>query len=275
MTFSIYVDQPFCLKWGLNLQDGAVFGKLFTLSSWAEPIIIDGKVFYHASRNKILEELPIISKQRKPDTIYRIFKFLATPEVGVIEYVKDGKKDLVRITERGREWNNSEKNPSFEVNSEKNPRELGKKSEKDSEKNPTNNNTSIDKGTSNKKGAFSAPTPLEVESYFFEKMLELGDAINGPEFWAKWETDKFLEHYERVNWKVGRTKMKDWRRAVGGWLRRGLESRTFFKPCPLAQNYINGDGNTEHRNGKENYSAVNKADAAIAAAIAGSNGYSH
>ena len=146
MKFNINIDQRFCLEWGLNFAEGAVFGILYNLSSWADPVMIDGQIFYHASRNKVMGELPMLTD--KPDTIYRIFKHLSDPQRALIQYEKDGRKDLIRLTDRGKTWN-SEKNPSLADNSENFPAELGKKSENNSEKNPTDNNTSIISTTNN------------------------------------------------------------------------------------------------------------------------------
>ena len=136
MKYSINIDQINSLAWDLNLSEAAVFTYLFHVPIWADPVLIDGKTFYFAARQKTCQDVPLISD--KPDTIYRIYKSLA--EKGVIEYLKWMGRDCMRITEKGKGWN-SEKNPSNVV-------ELGKKSEstrkifrKDSEKNPTYNST--------------------------------------------------------------------------------------------------------------------------------------
>lgn len=129
------------MQWGLNLPEAALFSFCYDLPSWAEHIIVNGEVFCHASKNKAIEELPILTD--KPDTVYRLYKSLE--EKGLIEYSKQQRKDLIRVTEKGKAWNrkNSEKNPSLETNSEKNPSKLGKKSEQNSENFPTDKNISI------------------------------------------------------------------------------------------------------------------------------------
>ena len=127
MRFSTYLNNAKCMEWKINAQQGILFALLYEAPAWAK------------------EELPMFFE--KSDTVYRNLKVLQ--EKGLIEYIKQGKKDLIRITIKGKTWNefkenNSEKNPSSEQNSEKNPNNLGKKSEKElktSEKNPTNNNT--------------------------------------------------------------------------------------------------------------------------------------
>ena len=145
MRFSTYLNNAKCMEWKINAQQGILFALLYEAPAWAKEEIIENKAYYFVSRNLILEELPMFFE--KSDTVYRNLKVLQ--EKGLIEYIKQGKKDLIRITAKGKTWNefkdnNSEKNPSSEQNSEKNPNNLGKKSEKESknsEKNPTNNNT--------------------------------------------------------------------------------------------------------------------------------------
>ena len=145
MRFSTYLNNAKCMEWKINAQQGILFALLYEAPAWAKEEIIENKTYYFVSRNLILEELPMFFE--KSDTVYRNLKVLQ--EKGLIKYIKQGKKDLIRITAKGKTWNefkddNSEKNPSFEENSEKNPSKFGKKSEKEpknSEKNPTNNNT--------------------------------------------------------------------------------------------------------------------------------------
>ena len=145
MRFSTYLNNAKCMEWKINAQQGILFALLYEAPAWAKEEIIENKAYYFVSRNLILEELPMFFE--KSDTVYRNLKVLQ--EKGLIEYIKQGKKDLIRITAKGKTWNefkdnNSEKNPNSEQNSEKNPNNLGKKSEKEpknSEKNPTNNNT--------------------------------------------------------------------------------------------------------------------------------------
>ena len=145
MRFSTYLNNAKCMEWQINATQGILFSLLYEAPAWAKEEIIENKTYYFVSRNLILDELPMFFE--KSDTVYRNLK--ALQEKGLIEYIKQGKKDLIRITAKGKTWNefkdnNSEKNPPFEENSEKNPSKFGKKSEKESknsEKNPTNNNT--------------------------------------------------------------------------------------------------------------------------------------
>ena len=149
MRFSTYLNNAKCMEWQIKATQGILFSLLYEAPAWAKEEIIENKTYYFVSRNLILDELPMFFE--KSDTVYRNLK--ALQEKGLIEYIKQGKKDLIRITAKGKTWNefkenNSEKNPSFEENSEKNPSKFGKKSEKqenNSEKNPTNKDTNIQK----------------------------------------------------------------------------------------------------------------------------------
>ena len=145
MRFITTLNNQKCMEWKLNATQGILVSLLYEANAWAKEVIIEDEVYYFVSRNLVINELPMFFD--KPDTVYREFKKLS--EKGIIKYKKHGKMDLVRLTEKGKEWNflksknNSEKNPSFEENSEKNPSKFGKKSENNSEKNPTNKDNNI------------------------------------------------------------------------------------------------------------------------------------
>ena len=141
MRYNTYINTVKCMEWGLNANQGALFDLLNQLSSWAQESIVGDAVFYHISRNKIIEELPLFYS--KPDTVYRNIKKLE--EIGLIEYLKEGKKDLVKLTEKGKEWN-SEINPNLGNKSEKTRNEI----RKNSDLNPTNNITSNNTTNNNK-----------------------------------------------------------------------------------------------------------------------------
>ena len=135
MRFSTYLNNAKCMEWQIKATQGILFSLLYEAPAWAKEEIIENKTYYFVSRNLILDELPMFFE--KSDTVYRNLK--ALQEKGLIEYIKQGKKDLIRITAKGKTWNEFKEN-----NSEKNPSKFGKKSEKqenNSEKNPTNNNT--------------------------------------------------------------------------------------------------------------------------------------
>lgn len=169
MRYTSSINNVKCVEWGVNLAQGQLIDLINQASSWAKPHIVDNELYFWVSRNKVIEEIPVA--YQKPDTVYRAIKDLASK--GIIDHIKQGRKDLVRLTEKGMTWNvkgttqgdaklgnksdfkggNSEINPTLSQNSEINPSKLGNKSEKtpqNSEINPTDKNTS-NKSTSNKK----------------------------------------------------------------------------------------------------------------------------
>lgn len=127
MQFIVTVNQVKALEWGLNAQQAMLFSFIYSVPSWARPVLMDGKTYYAISKEKITAELPLLTD--KPDTAYRILKALELVEV--ISLSSTPKITLVRLTEKGRTWNTSENYPS----------RVGKKSEVRSEIFPTNQDT--------------------------------------------------------------------------------------------------------------------------------------
>jgi len=140
MKYSLNINQPKAIELGLNLTQAIIFDMLVTAPAWANTVIIDGEVYFWVSRMTIVEELPLLGL--KPDTVYRNLKKLA--DLGVIDYKKDGKKDCINITPKGKSYLIREDN-----NSDINPKKLGYKSEKNSDLNPTDKNTNIHQDTNN------------------------------------------------------------------------------------------------------------------------------
>ncbi len=119
MRYSLYINQPVAIDLGMeNTTEAILFDYLIIAPTWADDIIIDGKVYYWVARHKICEAHPLLDL--KPDTVYRYLKKLRNK--GLIEYKKDGKKDCIRITPLGKKY-------VTKSMSEKNPRKVGKKSE--------------------------------------------------------------------------------------------------------------------------------------------------
>lgn len=159
MRFSTYINNQRCLEWGLNANQGALFDLINQSASWAKEMVIDGVVYYWVSRNTVIEELPLFYS--KPDTVYR--HFVELNKKGLIKYLKHGDKDLIRLTEKGKAWN--------EFSSDLNPT-LGNKSEptrisirKSSDLNPTNNNTNY-KNTSDQNNNTPDPLDLAFEAFW-------------------------------------------------------------------------------------------------------------
>lgn len=128
MKYTILLNQTKAIEWELNLTQATLFAYLIDLPSWAEQFIVGNEIYYWSSRNKVINELPILTD--KEDTVYRLMKQLE--EKGLIVLKKNGNKDFIKLTKKCKDWI-TEKNPDSEIN----PFELGNISENNSEKNPT------------------------------------------------------------------------------------------------------------------------------------------
>lgn len=170
MTYTIQIDQSHSIEWGLNLSEATLFSFCYNLPAWAETAIINNQVWYFASRNKAIEEMPLITD--KPDTIYRLYKSLEAK--GVIEWQKIGAKDYIQITAKGACWNSDKKT------------ELGKFSEQTrkkirntSENFPTYNNI-IDNETNDKR---DTPAQFHVQLHSLETIeTEIGEVSRPAHF---------------------------------------------------------------------------------------------
>ncbi|MBS9780341.1 MAG: hypothetical protein KGV51_06915 [Moraxellaceae bacterium] len=161
MKFNSNINNLKCIEWQLNLAQAFLLDVLISAQKWANKFTIDTDDYRWVSRGKIVEEIPHIFKTT--DNVYRNLKKLA--QKGIIKYIKQGKRDLIRITEKGLEWlntdtKNTEKGVDKSVdnpvdncdeenqNSEINP----KNTPQNSDLVPTDNNTSSDNNTKEKKG---------------------------------------------------------------------------------------------------------------------------
>lgn len=187
MKYTIHINQPRAIELGItNINQAIVLDLITGLSSWAAPVTIDGEIYYWGCRHRIAEELPLLSM--KPDTVYRHLKALV--KLGLVEYKKSGKRDCLRLSEKGKSYyvgneselaktpisdlnpndyignkSESQSDPISETdpnsyvgnesendsNSEINPKKLGNKSENNSEINPTDQDKINNKNTKDKK----------------------------------------------------------------------------------------------------------------------------
>lgn len=137
MKYTISINQKQAVELGLtNINQILILDLLSTASTWAKTEIIDDEVYYWVARQVISSELPVLNL--KADTVYRHLKALA--ENGFIDHVKKGKKDCIRIAEKGKQYYVGNKSES--VN-----KQLGSKSENNSEVNPTYPITKLHHGT--------------------------------------------------------------------------------------------------------------------------------
>ena len=131
MRYTISIDQTHSIEWDLSLSEAALFSFIYSLPAWAEQIHVNGQTWFFASRNKAIDEMPIITD--KADTIYRLYKSLQIK--GIIDWKKFGEKDCIMITEKGKLWNSSKTDLG---NKSESPR---KKIRRNTEINPTYNST--------------------------------------------------------------------------------------------------------------------------------------
>lgn len=137
MKHNLFVNQREALDLGVqNITQAHILDLLTSCSSWAKPITTDDGVFYWVARQMICQELPLL--KIKPDTAYRHLK--ALHDGGFIEYTKQGKKDLVRLSKKGRSYYRGSKSESVK-SSEINPTKHGNNSAKRSDLNPTDPTT--------------------------------------------------------------------------------------------------------------------------------------
>jgi len=163
MRYNSIINNVKANEWGLTIQQAYLFSWFYELPSWASKVMIEGDVYYFASKNKAIDELPILTT--KSDTMYRYYKQLELLELVIIKKI-DG-KDYISITTKGKEWNFCQSD-----NSENNPTSLGFKSENNSDLNPTYNNTNtiINIKDNNKKEKFNFRKEL-VEFGFKEELI--------------------------------------------------------------------------------------------------------
>lgn len=141
MKYNITLNQPLMIKHNLNVTQWCILDIISIAPTWCEAISKDGNIYFWIARQKISEELKALDL--KPDSIYRIMKKLV--DLGFLEYVKLGKKDLVRLSKKGKSLflcTMSEMNPNYYV---------GNESENNSDLNPTYTTTNINNNTSNNK----------------------------------------------------------------------------------------------------------------------------
>ncbi|WXL23938.1 hypothetical protein WG219_11280 [Ectopseudomonas mendocina] len=170
MQYTLTINQAKAAEWGLNAQQAMLFAFVYECPSWCNPVETPDGIFFAISKAKIVEELPLLTD--KPDTAYRLLKQLA--EAGAVQLSHTSNITLVRLTEKGKEWNRkqdgSEKYPSSSTSagrkkirsgSEKNPSKVGKKSDLGSEKSPTNQDTSNQDTNHKAKARTARPTKFD------------------------------------------------------------------------------------------------------------------
>lgn len=176
MRYTSTINNIKCIEWDLSLNQAFLMDILIIADLWAKRETINDVDYRWVSRNKVVEEIPHAYKTA--DRVYRSLKDLA--EKGVIDYKKLGKKDLVRITEKGKEWVFHKE--GFEK------RMLGKNIEKDA--NSANKSKESDKKTEKgQDNSIYLPTYNGVE---FNHGVEVNNTIVSE---AKNEADSLVEFW--------------------------------------------------------------------------------
>lgn len=292
MRYTLSINAVKCHEWGLNLNQGALFDLLNQASSWAKPHVIKGEFYYWVSRNMVIDEIPLAYS--KPDTVYRALKLFE--EKGLVDYIKEGKKDLVKLTEKGKEWNskttftpdsnsdlnpknnqNSEINPKNTQNSDSNPSKFGNESEKtpkNSDLNPTNKNTNY-KNTNNhinKKNTkkTKSKTQSPVETYKPQKPDEVSDQV-----WSDLISHRKIKKTSNTQtaWNVIFSQLEKAKQATGHsldqiiteWIIRdwkGFKSDWYINIQSKNQSTGNNYANNQSANSKPNHFDQLRAEAA-------------
>ena len=217
MRFTILINQQRATEWGLNCQQAILFSFLYGLPSWANEHIKDGQSWYNISKNKICQELPILTD--KADTAYRMLKQLE--DKGLISVGAFDNKTYVRVTKKGKSWDDtgSEKNPNSEAQgSEKNPSRVGKISDE------------LDnKELNNKSNSKKSKTDLTF-SQWASQCKENGETLlpSDSGVFAYARTIGLPEEYLRIGWEtfkrdhmLSNKKQKDWRLTFLTYVRKG------------------------------------------------------
>ena len=213
----ININQAKAAEWNLSLSEAFVVAFMANLPTWADTVVIDSRPYYFASRFKALEEIPMVSD--KPDTIYRIYKSLEEKEL--IKHIKIGEKDYISFLGKFSEWNRIIRD------SEKNPSELGKKSESDSEKNPTytiNNNLS------------EKPDIKNVLSENFSEKTD--ESSKSPEIIQTWMREQFEKNHHVIQFLQNYTRAKPERiKLIPEFIFENYFKHTDMAPTHLLNDY--------------------------------------
>lgn len=224
MKYTSTINNVKCVEWDLTLSQAFLVELLVFSAAWAQRETVDGIDYYWVSRNKVLDEIPNAFKTA--DTVYRAL--IELNEKGVIEYKKLGRKDIFRLTDKGKEWifepslsdEKLGKKSDFNQNSEKNPSKLGNKSELNSEINPTDKDTSTNKDTTNKESNSTkkkkVEKPTDVSNQVWSDFLELRKTKKAPLSVTAWNQAK--KQVDQAMDKTGHSLeqvMTEW--VLAGW----------------------------------------------------------
>lgn len=148
MKHVIMIDQRVMASAQLSLNRYCVLDLIVNASSWAQETIIKGKAYWWLARQNTADELRVVC-DIQPDTVYRIYCDLQ--QMGLVEYTKDGVKDLLRATDKAKELFRTMSDSNPNTMSDDRPNELGRSSESGSDDDPTYPTTKINQSTKEQK----------------------------------------------------------------------------------------------------------------------------
>ncbi len=245
MKYTSTINNLKVIEWQITLSQAFLIDILVTSELWANRITIDDTDYRWVSKGKIIEEIPHVFKNT--DTVYRALKEL--DKKSIIEYKKQGRKDLIRVTKKGKEWvfdtnipvdNSKLGNKSDFANSEINPKneqKLGNKSEKtaqNSDLNPTDNNTNINNNTNNNitSEKTEKPKPKKRKTDFVE--FEFTDKQKSKAEEYGLNLSELLEEFKDCHQSKG-NKFVDWSKAFNTWITNHIR---WNKLKPLSQQTV-------------------------------------
>ncbi|GHZ69159.1 Primosomal protein I [Vibrio cholerae] len=174
MRFSLYINQEKAMQWGLNIQQAILFSYIHDLPTWGKSFVVSGEVYYWSGKDKIISELPILTD--KPDTIKR--HMAALEKLGLIERTVCQNRALVRVTDKGKQWNKSEEGREI------NPNQVGKNIPTGREKNPDQGGKKIPTKSGKKSRILDNQDP--ITSISNKKNKQKSD-LDFPEFETFWK----------------------------------------------------------------------------------------
>jgi hypothetical protein len=164
MRYSTTINNLKATEWGLTIQQSYLFSWFYELPSWANKVMIENEIFYFASKNKAVEELPILTD--KTDTMYRYYRQLE--DLGLVVIKKIDGKDYIALTPKAKEWNFSKSEYS-----ENNPSIVGNLSENNSDLNPTYNNINTNNNIKEDKEKIDFNSLIKYYNQKFKKSVRV------------------------------------------------------------------------------------------------------
>lgn len=105
MQFSLHIDQKRAIDWDLDVSECVMLDLIIRAAGWSNTLIFGEEVYYWLAHSKIKEEIPLIATSEQ--TTRRILARLT--ERGLVEIHQFEHKTGYRLTEKGKEWDTTEK----------------------------------------------------------------------------------------------------------------------------------------------------------------------